>query len=248
MTTTFLPRRAARGALLVTTLTLALAQTGCFDGGGSSNSKRHTQTGVFVDSPVAGLRYTTDSRSGVTDAQGTFEYHRDETVSFHIGDLKLGESPGAEVVTPLDLVPSAEDHTDNAVTNIAVLLQTLDQDGNVSNGITITSDIADQVSVYADRLRFDLDYGAFSASLADLLADLNNAEPPVFTDTFPGPRTVVAQADAQEHLSRALAPQKVVETEYGKLSGFQHDDGSWAWYGVPYAKPPVGELRFSVLN
>lgn len=237
------PGRAGRRALLTVTLIFALGQTGCFDGG-SSSSKRHAQTGVFVDSPVTGLGYVTESRNGLTDADGVFEYRRDETVSFHIGDLQLGEAPGADIITPLDLVPDAEDHTDDAVTNLAVLLQTLDQDGNASNGITLTPEISDIVSLHADRLVFDTDYATFAAALGELLDELNAAEPAVFTDTFPGPRTVVAQADAQEHLARALAPQKVVDTEYGKLSGFQHDDGSWAWYGVPYAKPPVGDLRF----
>ena len=239
-----LPGLAARHALLTPVLMLAISQTGCFDGGGGSSKRHDTHTGAFVDSPVAGLGYATDSRSGVTDSHGTFEYRHDETVSFHIGDLKLGQAQGAELITPLDLVSGATDHTDATVTNIAVLLQTLDQDGNVSNGITITPQIADIVSTYAGRLNFDLDSAAFGAALGSLLDDLNNAEPPVFTDTFPGPRNVVAATKAQEHLARTLAPQKVVDTDYGKLSGFQHPDGTWAWYGVPYAKPPVGELRF----
>lgn len=244
MTRTDIPLRATSRRLslsLLCSFTLALA--GCFDSDGGS-SERRALTGAFIDSPVEGLRYESGSQDGTTDEQGRFRYRTGETVTFHVGDLELGQAAGAEVITPLDLVEGAEDHTDGAVTNIAVLLQTLDQDGNPSNGITITPEIAEQVSLYADRLSFDMDYAAFSASLADLLDDLNNAEPPVFTDTFPGPRAVVAQADAQEHLARALAPQKVVDTEYGKLSGFQHPDGTWAWYGVPYAKPPVGELRF----
>ena len=35
----------------------------------------------------------------------------------------------------------------------------------------------------------------------------------------------------------------VVETKYGKVEGFVKD-GISRWYGIPYAKPPVGELRF----
>ena len=245
MTRIPLSRRATRLTTMPLVCTFAMTLAGCFDGGGGSSSKGPgTHTGTFVDSPVAGLRYQTDSQEGTTDEQGSFAYRGGETVAFHLGDLKLGEAEGAEILTPLDLVAGAQEHTDDAVTNIAVLLQTLDQDGNTSNGITITPEIAEQVSVYADRLVFDMDYTAFAASLTDLLDDLNNAEPPVFTDTFPGPRAVVAAADAQEHLARALAPQKIIDTEYGKLSGFQHDDGTWAWYGVPYAKPPVGELRW----
>jgi len=35
----------------------------------------------------------------------------------------------------------------------------------------------------------------------------------------------------------------VVETAYGKLRGAEITDGVLAWKGVPYAAPPVGELR-----
>ena len=237
-------RAVARLPFVIVTTTLALSQAGCFDGSSGSSKRDNTRTGVFVDSPVEGLRYDSGSREGVTDAQGTFEYRGSESVVFHIGEFKLGEAQGAEVLTPLDLVPGAEDHAHHAVTNIAVLLQTLDEDGNASNGITITPAIADQVSLYTDRLNLELASDDFRDSLADLLADLNAVEPPVFTHTMPGSRTAVAVAKAQEHLARSLAPQKVVATSYGKLSGFQHPDGSWAWYGVPYAKPPMGELRF----
>ena len=155
--------------------TLAVMLAGCFDGGGGGSKGPTTHSGTFVDSPVAGLRYQTDSQQGTTDEQGSFAYRSDESVAFHLGDLKLGEAQGAAILTPLDLVSGAEDHTDDAVTNIAVLLQTLDQDGNASNGISITPAIADQVSLYADRLTLDMDYAAFSASLADLLDDLNRA-------------------------------------------------------------------------
>lgn len=35
----------------------------------------------------------------------------------------------------------------------------------------------------------------------------------------------------------------VVQTKNGKIEGFA-DCGIRKWYGIPYAKPPVGELRF----
>lgn len=36
----------------------------------------------------------------------------------------------------------------------------------------------------------------------------------------------------------------IVNTKYGKISGIEEDGGIHAFLGVPYAKPPVGELRF----
>ena len=35
----------------------------------------------------------------------------------------------------------------------------------------------------------------------------------------------------------------LISTKYGKLEGFQ-EDGITKWLGIPYAKPPVGELRY----
>jgi len=40
------------------------------------------------------------------------------------------------------------------------------------------------------------------------------------------------------------ASQTTVETAYGKLAGADGGNDSWVWKGVPYAKPPVGELRW----
>ena len=44
---------------------------------------------------------------------------------------------------------------------------------------------------------------------------------------------------------------KIVNTTYGKVEGntITLDDGTTvnSWYGIPYAKPPVGDLRFEVL-
>lgn len=34
------------------------------------------------------------------------------------------------------------------------------------------------------------------------------------------------------------------DTVYGKIEGIKINDSCVAWYGVPYAKPPVGELRW----
>src|SRR5690606_32424307 len=54
--------------------------------------------GVFVDSPVAGLSYTTSSDlSGVTDDQGRYEYNEGDTVTFSIGELVLGTVAAPEI-------------------------------------------------------------------------------------------------------------------------------------------------------
>jgi len=113
-------------------------------------------TGYLVDSPVAGVSFNTSSRSGTSGAEGEFLYASGETVRFSIGDTVLGEAPGAETVSPFELADSRvvtgtpditralnrERSPFHAVTNITVLLQSLDQDGDPGNGIEITPDIA----------------------------------------------------------------------------------------------------------
>ena len=49
-------------------------------------------------------------------------------------------------MTPIDLVPGAVDETDPTVTNICRLLQSIDWDGDLSNGIMITDRIRSEMS------------------------------------------------------------------------------------------------------
>lgn len=128
------------------------------DNTGGSDPTATALTGQFIDSPVAGVRYTTASRSGVTNNQGDFQYLEGETVSFYIGDLMLGDARGAAIISVFDLVDGVTPVVGNAlkvaiadgnagpsfgtVVNLATLLQTLDSDGNPENGIEIAPDVA----------------------------------------------------------------------------------------------------------
>jgi len=40
------------------------------------------------------------------------------------------------------------------------------------------------------------------------------------------------------------ATPPIRETIYGEAEGIEADANTWAWLGIPYAKPPVGELRW----
>ena len=81
-------------------------------GGGDSDSDGTTaplniSEGVFLDSAVGGLEYQTPTLSGLTDGDGIFEYQEGENVTFSIGEIVLGQTTGAETITPLDLVAGA---------------------------------------------------------------------------------------------------------------------------------------------
>ena len=96
-------------------------------------------TGVFVDSAVAGVTYTTSSGlSGTTNSSGEFSYRSGDTASFSIGDINLGSVTASAVLTPVEVM-GASGTADPKVINLARLLQTLDSDGDPTNGIEITS-------------------------------------------------------------------------------------------------------------
>ena len=99
----------------------------------------HLKYGVFVDSPVEGVYYQTDSQSGMTDSDGGFYYYEGEYITFSVGDVDLPMAMASYYITPLDLVPDAADETDPEVVNILQFLQSLDSDGDPDNGIYIDS-------------------------------------------------------------------------------------------------------------
>lgn len=236
---------ASRPTLLAGAIPLALAVllTGCFDGSSSSSSRSDNRTGTFVDSPVSGLDYRgTRTSANTTDGAGQFSYARGETLTFSIGELELGAAEGAEVLTPVSITDGADSAEDQRVTNKLILLQTLDADGDLNNGIQIIDDIRSEVSAHAASIHFDQPPSDFRASIEALIAELENSG--AFSDTDPRPRSVATAADAQAHFERSISPRKVVSTTGGDLRGFEANENTWQFLGVPYAKPPVGELRW----
>ena len=107
--------------------------------GGGSTGGTSAKTGYFIDSAVEGLQYKSGTLSGVTGANGSFQYEENQPVSFSIGKLELGSvNVINNRVFPVDLISGARDETHPQVSLLAQILQTLDSDGDPSNGITIT--------------------------------------------------------------------------------------------------------------
>lgn len=103
-----------------------------------SSSDPTTQQGQFVDSAVSGLFYRTDSVEGFTNHNGYFSYQADESISFSIGNINLGSAQASELLTPIELGQSQDSQLNDTSINILRLLQTLDDDGDPSNGIAIS--------------------------------------------------------------------------------------------------------------
>jgi hypothetical protein len=170
-------------------------------GGGSSGTtsdldtpaNSSTQTGVFLDSPIIQIAYQTETLSGFTNDKGEFDYLPGEAVTFSIGDLIFPSTPAIGVVTPLNIAGTT-DIDDPAVINMIRLLQTLDSDGDPSNGITI----ADAAKVNAEQVDFSLTEEAFASlpAVSSLIA--NGGQTVTVTE-------LVNTSDAIAHFEAELA-------------------------------------------
>ncbi len=202
------------------------------------------KTGELVGgAPVSGVTYQIGEHICTTDAHGAFVYFRRMPITFSIGDLVLGTANGKKQLSPIDLVPGADNSSDPVANNISVLLQTLDQDGHLNNGIQITGDIAAIVGNHA-AINFHQSPSEFAAdtNVADLLAELNAAG--VFNDADPRDRTLAGATAAREQLDRSLSRRRIVKTTHGRVKGYAADKHTWQFLGIPYAKPPLGDLRW----
>ncbi len=166
---------------------------GCGGSDGSGGDRASAKNGVFVDSSVEGLSYSTATQSGLTNAAGEFRYRDGEVVTFKIGNVDIGAAFGAEYLSPLDITNSFL-ASDTAASNLARLLQTLDVDGNPENGITLPANVA--------ALPLDLDVNDTAAVEAVL-----------------GQALIVA-ADAENHLDASIAalPPRAVDGVYERVT------------------------------
>ncbi len=162
-------------ARLICAAVMAGALAGC---GGSDKDKAPgggSATGTLSDSPVAGVHYTTSSGvSGSTNSNGQFQYNPGDTVTFKIGGLTLGQavaSGSQATITPLQLAQAASqlsaEQQQNMVTNLLVLLQSLDSDGDASNGINIPAAVGTALSsAVAAALNLSEEAATFAQSSA----------------------------------------------------------------------------------
>ena len=149
-------------------------------------------TGIFVDSPVSGLHYETDTLSGMTNTEGQFHYMEGEDVTFGMGNIMFGQAMGQAVMTPLDLVPGAVDASHPKVTNMVRFMLTLDSDGDPNNGIQIES--AMRMAAYGHSFDFDMPISEFES----------NSEVLDFINQMPHASHMVNTGTAQEHFQGTL--------------------------------------------
>ncbi len=153
-------------------ISVALTVSAC---GGSSDDNSggvSTATGQFKDSNTAGIRYVSGGQSGITGADGSFTYEVGKTVTFSIGGVTIGTSNGKLVVTPVDLVSGGSSGSVE-VQNIARFLIMLDDDGNPSNGINISSSVQ---AAAKNWTQVDFSAADISTELTAIISDAISAD------------------------------------------------------------------------
>ena len=163
----------------------AIIATGCSSGDNGS-SPTQTNTGVFLDSAVEGINYSTGTVSGTTDTKGEFEYNDGETVTFSLYGQQISQALGFDAITPLDNTDSSIG--DDYLINALRFLQTMDTDSDPTNGITLPNVSGDM------NINFDQSPDDFSADAnvnSFVAANANS--------------TLVSPLDAINHFATTLA-------------------------------------------
>jgi len=119
-----------------------LALTAC--GGGSSSGDDgktgdvKTGTAYYLDSAVSGVKYKCGDQEGLTGTDGSFTFEEGESCTFTLAGIELRNVDASK------LTDGAKILEDNV--NVAQFLQSLDKDGNATNGITISPEIVQVLS------------------------------------------------------------------------------------------------------
>ncbi|MCG8311882.1 MAG: hypothetical protein MI976_01585 [Pseudomonadales bacterium] len=169
------------------------------NGGGGSNGGSQ-QTGLFIDGPVAGVRYQTTDANGnpvdaVTNAAGEYAYVAGRSINFSLGKVSFGTIVAQDITTPFSFVDS--ESNPEFPLNLARLLQTFDEDGDPENGLDIPEAVSAGLLSYPGNIADLLNstQGNFESSLQNIL-----------DSTFPASGySIVERSDALSHLSDSLA-------------------------------------------
>ncbi|MBQ0759886.1 MAG: hypothetical protein KBT72_09535, partial [Zhongshania sp.] len=174
---------------------MTLALTACGGGSNSGNDASGPETdgtdggtpstlkGVFVDSPVQGLAYKTDTGEGMTNANGEFTYKAGDYISFTLYGNVIGTVSAGDIITPMDL--QNETHSQDYFLNIARLLLTLDADGDTT---TLQLPSASDSIIDFDQQTEDFENDPFVTSFVQANANTS----------------LVGVADARAHLAVSI--------------------------------------------
>jgi hypothetical protein len=193
----------------VMSVTAAILLTGC--GGGDDAATTPTaSTGYYVDAAVSGVSYVCGDQNGTTGTDGSFKFQKDQGCTFSLAGITLRTIAAANLV---DKITILEDNV-----SVAQMLQTLDSDGNASNGITITpaviaavrtagitslSDAHSEIYLY-EAVKNVAGYTGSAKSITDTEAHLIESQTPILKALIAGKTFYRAEYDPYT-ISKSLA-------------------------------------------
>jgi hypothetical protein len=232
---------------------------GCGGVSAGGDNSSDTQTGTFVDAPVQGLEYeTTSGIKGVTDKDGHFEYKMGDKIIFRLGNTILGFA----ILTDFNKVLSPYDITlnDNEAKDVAYILQNLDMDGNLNNGIQLPpqsalehvigyddgqynadiEEIKNELSIIKNNLKqivenanfVDIDENQAKLNLDNYLVDLENQKYEAETEENSNNDNGMYDTNANG------ASVKVEIEDNGEyINIYPKSIGGWSYYYLGYTSP-----------
>ncbi len=162
----------------ITLSSIAIATVLLAGCGSTSSNSPTVGTGYYVDSAIAGVEYSCGAESGVTNTDGKFTFEENQNCTFKVGNIILRE---VDASTLKDGITILEDNLDTAR-----FLQTLDRDGDASNGIEV-SDAVKKLNI--------TEIPKEEAVLASIRDDIKAND-----EKYQG--RVVSTQEAQEHLTQ----------------------------------------------
>ncbi|QOP41987.1 multiheme c-type cytochrome [Sulfurimonas marina] len=134
---------ATLGSIALATL-LVSGFSGCGSDGDTTNTTSTTPslTGYYLDSAVVGVDYNTSGGyQGYTGNDGSFKFNTGESVTLRLGELTLRNISSANLANGKKIIEN-----DDAV---ITFLQSIDEDGDPTNGISVTSQTRTAVQEWA---------------------------------------------------------------------------------------------------
>jgi hypothetical protein len=197
--------------LLVVSL-IAFMGCGSGAGGGIGFNPLDPRSLVFHDANVVqGLFYNNGDDVGFTSATGSFDI-TDPTklVEFWIGNNRLGTIDPSQIgnITAIDTsffdVPG---QLTNRVGNVTQLLQSVDDDGDITNGIDVRK-ADDNALIYDTQIDLDLEANEFQATN-------NGGVREITEDTTAGERDFIPRQDAEHNFEYYLDNGEFTENPAG---------------------------------
>lgn len=157
-------------------VSILLSACGGGDNSDKPTSSPSTKIGILTDGPVGGATYIINGVEKSTNEQGEFEYKDGDQITFKIGQVTLGTVLGNGRITPSNLT-----NDPTAQTNILIFLQSLDRNGDHSDGIQLDSTVIQKLT--SSEIDFSENTNTFIEQFQPTLARVTGKTDAVVVDS-----------------------------------------------------------------